>query len=778
VIQIDRIKIKAFRGIPSLELPIHGKNIIIFGENGTGKSSIVDAMEYFFCGKISSFEKTRSITFREHAYHMNHSLDDLLVEVTFKPNNIVLKRQSSLNPSFPDSMKDYYNESKNGNFVLHRSQILEFINCMPSERYRAISQLIGLSKLDQIEVEFKRYNDELKTEYSDYKSKIYESFLRISTFFNTDINTLDQAFSYLSDLCAELLTGDYSINSIDDLGSYNIDSINRSGILNSNLNKFQETEKIINNYMIKIKEIAQKFSKIKDEASGVENNLINLKNILLNGQKYIRETSENICPLCRQPILREKLIETIDSRIKTLEFLSEEISKKENLKMQIINLLNSIRYEIKQIEQIKEIDNRFIKEVLAKIEKSVKLFETNEDIKELTRFLDIKLQLDPFFRKNIESLKSQITKLKISNDTAKIYDLYSKITSFKMEAERIIEFRKKILHIEEKLKISDLLYSTFIKVRKNEIQNIFNSLETELLSFYSILHPNDEIELIRLEIDETQRASLKMVVKFHNSVADPRAHLSEGHLDSLGLCIFLAFRRKFNPNCNLLVLDDIVTTIDANHRSKICSLLFKEFYNYQFIITTHDNVWFEQIKAYQRANNVANNFINYSITNWTIDLGPIIQPSKSRWEKIQDKLSVGDKTGAANDARSYLEYLLKRFCKLIKAKVIYKEKYTVNDLLPPVKKKLISIASSNANFKQRIEHSFQELENNLFLSNLLSHDNPDYMNISINEINEFCDCVRKLNEIIMCPTCKKELKYDSQFLYCDNNGCSNPFSSR
>jgi len=47
MITIKSLSINSLRGIKELNLSLDGKGLI-FGENGTGKSSIVDALEFFF----------------------------------------------------------------------------------------------------------------------------------------------------------------------------------------------------------------------------------------------------------------------------------------------------------------------------------------------------------------------------------------------------------------------------------------------------------------------------------------------------------------------------------------------------------------------------------------------------------------------------------------------------------------------------------------------------------------------------------------------------------
>ena len=64
-IRLKTIGIHAIRGIPDLELELDGKSLLLEGENETGKSSIVDAIEFFFTGKISHLEGIRGYLYSD-----------------------------------------------------------------------------------------------------------------------------------------------------------------------------------------------------------------------------------------------------------------------------------------------------------------------------------------------------------------------------------------------------------------------------------------------------------------------------------------------------------------------------------------------------------------------------------------------------------------------------------------------------------------------------------------------------------------------------------------
>src|SRR5262245_8236048 len=52
--KIQRLAMRAFRGVPG-EMSVDfgdGESIVVYGDNGTGKSTIADALEWYFTGEI------------------------------------------------------------------------------------------------------------------------------------------------------------------------------------------------------------------------------------------------------------------------------------------------------------------------------------------------------------------------------------------------------------------------------------------------------------------------------------------------------------------------------------------------------------------------------------------------------------------------------------------------------------------------------------------------------------------------------------------------------
>ena len=57
--KLKQIDIKGLRGIKeSLSLELNGKSVVLYGDNGMGKSSISDAIEWFYTNKVAHLSGT------------------------------------------------------------------------------------------------------------------------------------------------------------------------------------------------------------------------------------------------------------------------------------------------------------------------------------------------------------------------------------------------------------------------------------------------------------------------------------------------------------------------------------------------------------------------------------------------------------------------------------------------------------------------------------------------------------------------------------------------
>jgi recombinational DNA repair ATPase RecF len=60
----------------------------------------------------------------------------------------------------------------------------------------------------------------------------------------------------------------------------------------------------------------------------------------------------------------------------------------------------------------------------------------------------------------------------------------------------------------------------------------------------------------------------------------PQAYYSESHLDTLGVCIFLALAKKYVDENTIVILDDVITSIDQTHMTRFINMLHDETGNF------------------------------------------------------------------------------------------------------------------------------------------------------------------------------------------------------
>lgn len=344
-VKIKKVDIHALRGIPDLQLELNGKSLLLRGENATGKSSIVEAIEFFFTGKISHLEGTRGLSLQRHGPHVDFQPNEVNVEITFDPGNVSLRRTLESQPSPPEAFKDYFEVAQKGTFILRRSQILKFIMSDPADRFRAIGSIIGVEPLDEIELEMMRVRDGLKGEIDYREPEIYRLIGDVCTIIRRDVTSIEDVVPALNKMLQEAdLPPIESLEAVDQHAEEMLrkvrkaETIDRIGALNEILGETKtapiagEIDSELRGLNDKVKQLLEQ--EIRSGLSIVE--------LLQSGRQVIEEERLDICPLCEQEIEREGLLARIDMRLRTLRDLSEKAAQVRSEGVAIIGKLKRI----------------------------------------------------------------------------------------------------------------------------------------------------------------------------------------------------------------------------------------------------------------------------------------------------------------------------------------------------------------------------------------------------------------------------------------------------
>ncbi|HWB61697.1 MAG TPA: ATP-binding protein, partial [Chthoniobacteraceae bacterium] len=166
MILVDAITIKDFRGIRDLTLTFKGKNFAVCGPNGTGKSGVVDALEFALTGNVSrlSGEGKGEVSLKQHGPHVDfrNNPDKARVSVTLTipslGKTVTVERsaktpnQAQVTPSTPDVLALLARVAAHPEIVLSRRELIRYVLATPGDRAREVQALLHLDRVENVRV--------------------------------------------------------------------------------------------------------------------------------------------------------------------------------------------------------------------------------------------------------------------------------------------------------------------------------------------------------------------------------------------------------------------------------------------------------------------------------------------------------------------------------------------------------------------------------------------------------------------------------------------------
>jgi len=257
---------------------------------------------------------------------------------------------------------------------------------------------------------------------------------------------------------------------------------------------------------------------------------------------------------------------------------------------------------------------------------------------------------------------------------------------------------------------------------------------------------------------------------FDGSSENPLLHFSESHLDTLGLCYFLAMRKReavADPVFKVLVLDDVLHSVDASHRGRVAELLKREFGDHQLIITTHDFHFYE---ALRRALGSGYKYIR--INNWDLSRGPVLGDPLTDHERILDpdvRDSMAQENLSAVGGR-FFEWLLRETTEALQVAIParFSREQDIGSMWPALAAKLRQQKGFTAAYPTLVT----DLERNTWVRNACgAHYNETASPPSQAEVQEFAAFLAKLYGAMWCPTCREFIHrgdHDAWMCSCGN----------
>ena len=164
MITVERIKIEEFRGIRDLTIDFGNANLAVCGPNGTGKSGIVDALEFGLTGTISRLigKGRGALSVKEHGPHVNCRTHPEKAVVTLEVSipslgkkatitrNVKSPKTPKITPDDPAIRAVFEHVQRHPEFSLSRREIIKYVLAEPGVRAEEVQALLQLEKLDLI----------------------------------------------------------------------------------------------------------------------------------------------------------------------------------------------------------------------------------------------------------------------------------------------------------------------------------------------------------------------------------------------------------------------------------------------------------------------------------------------------------------------------------------------------------------------------------------------------------------------------------------------------
>ena len=359
----------------------------------------------------------------------------------------------------------------------------------------------------------------------------------------------------------------------------------------------------------------------------------------------IRKTHQNQCPFCQS--------ENEEASIKKIIDLYEQIydttyktrvqqfeKDKQTLLDEILQItqalsdfeLNTIFLELKKLDQNYKIPNIYsvedekahkkpavkeIKELSGKITKLAK--PNKENIKELYAKVKFEYEAIEKFFKEIGNFVDQknklITKFKVDNTDEKLQSRIALSTKRISEIDKglgfingnkIAEQKKKEAKEKEQKTLQDIftklktVYDTALKEYEDHcLTKAFSNLLSKIQDYFKNFNFSFKLEL------KTDPTGNKIefpfafkVLDFEDNERDFKEGLSEGEIQVLSLCFFFAFLDiQKAKDQKILVFDDPITSLDNSNLSCLVDLIAEEQKNFsQIFVFTHHRTFFKFLR--------------------------------------------------------------------------------------------------------------------------------------------------------------------------------------
>jgi recombinational DNA repair ATPase RecF len=770
MVRLRKIEITGFRGATEsfvVDLSSNCRSIAIFGENAAGKSSIADAIEWFYTDRVEHLWRENC---KEAALRNTRVDAKTSSSVSLEFSTGTLNCRKTLTPDFKTlisnkttEFKQYLSKVSEGyeRLTLRNLDLLSFVVKRKADKRQELERIIGYGALDEFRDVVRSTLNQLEksTDFVSAKSSFQENQREILRIARTSVSTEKELYA-----AAEKLGVEAGLTlKIDSAEGY-------QAAIESIQTKIHDKEKAARKIALSdCKQRCEDLARKVEQARGSFDSFSQLYAVMIRSEEQLKQirlaellelgkqaidghlVDHDTCPLCLQPKDWESLAKELNDRLARLLESKSQFDAAYSQKNQCIAKLNdSIRtgYELTSSATKNGIEGAFLR---ATEEYSVFVKALEREIGEsFAAYAPLILDLTKasasilsVLNQEIERLESEVATMALSKEEQRLLDGFQAMSNLRTFFQKFRTASESLQRFQVQIQTLSKIRSDFSVVHGSALQKALDLMSGDISKFYLAMHPSEEVDDVRLTVLED---GVEFDYKFHGErVYPPLKYLSESHLNSLGIAAFLASVRLFNSVNGFFVLDDIVTSFDANHRVRLLHLLKDQFSDWQIILLTHEPFWFELIKR-ELPPAGWNAFELEAASGSGIRLKLSTRDLK---EQIISKRKLGTLT--ANELRTATERILKDIGFGLEVKMAFRfndqnERRMAGELLSELRSTLKKKSSGTLS-----NPAFSKLETSGLIATTGSHDSGPVL--SSGDIVACCDDVLVFDEQFLCKDC-------------------------
>ena len=652
--------------------------------------------------------------------------------------------------------------------ILRNVDLWNFVLSTKTEKRQELAELIGYESLDSFREVISRTQKKLEDtpNYVAAKRNIPEYQKDIFTISGSVLANWEDLYNNANRMAEEVgvsatIHDDKSYGSVIEQIRKRIEGKEKAA-LKLTLAQCKESCDQLKARAIEAKDTFLSFDRIYKDLIKSEQDVrqIRLETLLTLGERALNEglTALDTCPLCLQPKSWISLRKEIEARILKLKESKKKADKaasEKGLALAGLTEAVSVARELYKgatkaalgqtvLSAIKAYGTMLVG-LDATIKASFdKLQSISSDIESGT------VLITKVVEEQSAQMKVKIDALELSKEEQRLFEAARKLENLKLSYGKYQGAMETTQKFDRQIRTIAAIGQSFAKVHASALQNVLDELSKDISRFYLVMHPAEQVDSIKLKILEE---GIEFEYGFHGKrVYPPLKYLSESHLNSLGIAAFLASAKLFNKTANFLVLDDIVSSFDSNHRFRLVQLLHDEFADRQILLLTHEPFWFQIIKKQLLPK-------GWLVCDLEVGPGPSLQirgSTKSVKEEVVRKKAEGSLT--ANDLRTCLERILKDVSRGLEVKVAFRyndenERRMSGELISELRSALKKKSSATL-----AEPIFSRLEACALVTTTGSHDSGPVL--SSGDIAAVYEDMLKLDDLFFCEDCGRYISVE------------------